>query len=357
VAAPRRLRRREGDRLVPDRLGRDVASFRQALQRMVIGQEPAVESVTQAFQIFRSGLASAERPLGCFLFLGPTGTGKTNLVEAIAEVCFGDRRAMLKVDCAEYSHSHEIARLIGSPPGYLGHQETSPYLASANITRYQTVDCPFTLLLFDEIEKANDALWQLLLGILDKGRVTLGNNKEVDLTSCFIFLTSNIGSRSVSDILAPGLGFVRENRESAASVQKRIEEAVLWKARRTFAPEFLNRIDHKIVFHRLTTAELEQILSLELARIEQRLAHRGAPIAFEWTDRLRARLLEEGTDPENGARPMKRVLERRVVFPLARLFASEQLRGGEAVTVDWSKESDEVEFVRTSPRLLAASAG
>ena len=188
---------------------------------------------------------------------------------------------MLKVDCAEYSHSHEIARLIGSPPGYLGHQETSPYLASANITRYQTVDCPFTLLLFDEIEKANDALWQLLLGILDKGRVTLGNNKEVDLTSCFIFLTSNIGSRSVSEILAPGLGFVRENRESAASVQKRIEEAVLWKARRTFAPEFLNRIDHKIVFHRLTHGRARED---PLARAG---THRAAARASRRADRLR----------------------------------------------------------------------
>jgi ATP-dependent Clp protease ATP-binding subunit ClpA len=341
---------------VPDRLGRDVATFRQELRRRVIGQEPAVEAVTQAFQIFRSGLASTERPLGCFLFLGPTGTGKTNLVEAIADVCFGDRRAMLKVDCAEYSHSHEIARLIGSPPGYLGHQETSPYLASANVTRFQTADCPFTLLLFDEIEKANDALWQLLLGILDKARVTLGNNKEVDLSSCFIFLTSNVGSRSVSDILAPGLGFVRGNREPEATLHRRIEEAVLWKARGTFAPEFLNRIDHKIVFHRLTSGELESILALELARIEQRLAHRGEPIAFEWTERLRKRLLDEGTDPENGARPLKRVLERRVVFPLARLFASEQLRGGEAVTVDWPEDSEEPEFLRTSPRQLVASA-
>ncbi len=346
-----------GDRLVPDRLGRDVASFREALGRLVVGQASAVEAVTQAFQIFRSGLASPERPLGSFLFLGPTGTGKTNLVEAIAEVCFGDRRAMLKIDCAEYSHSHEIARLIGSPPGYLGHQETTPYLSSANIARYQTSDCPFTLLLFDEIEKANDALWQLLLGILDKARLTLGNNKEVDLSSCFIFLTSNVGSRSVSEILSPAMGFARERtRESEEKLHRRIEEAVLWRARRTFAPEFLNRIDHKIVFQRLSEAELDRILTLELARIEERLARRGEPVRFEWSERLRERLREAGTDPEHGARPLKRVLERRIVFPLARLFASEQLAGGETVAVDWPAEGDEVVFVRVDPRPLAAHA-
>ena len=342
--------------LVPDRLGTEVERLRRSLSDRVIGQTPAVEAVLQAFQIYHSGLASPDRPLGSFLFLGPTGTGKTNLVEAIAEATFGDRRAMLKVDCAEFSHSHEIARLIGSPPGYLGHQETSPYLSSANITRYQTAEHPFTLLLFDEIEKANDSLWQLLLGILDKARLTLGNNKEVDLSSCMIFLTSNVGSRSVSDILSPNMGFVKSASEPEERVHKRIEDAVLWTAKRTFAPEFLNRLDHKVVFQRLERAELERILSIELAGVERRLAKRGEPIELEYSDRLCDRLLEEGTDPENGARPLKRVLEQRLVFPLARLLASGQLHGGETVDVDWPEESDEVQFVLASPRPLVATA-
>jgi ATP-dependent Clp protease ATP-binding subunit ClpB len=330
--------------LRPDRLGPEIEGFRASLSEMVIGQEPAVEAVTQAFQIYRAGLASSERPLGSFLFLGPTGTGKTNLVESIVESCFGDRKAMLKIDCAEFSHSHEVARLIGSPPGYLGHQETNPYLSTANITRNQTPECPFTVILFDEIEKANDSLWQLLLGILDKGRLTLGTNKEVDLSRCFIFLTSNIGSRSVSDILAPGMGFVRETNESDEKIHQRIEDAVLWSAKRTFAPEFLNRLDHKVVFQRLTTPEMRKILDLELRKIENRLGQRGDAIEFIYTDRAIDRLLEAGTDSELGARPMKRILEQHLVFPLARLYASEQLLGGETVCVDWLEGQEEIEF-------------
>lgn len=345
------------ERLEPTLLGDDVEAFRAGLKSRVIGQHPAVDAVTEAYQIFRAGLASPDRPLGSFLFLGPTGTGKTNLVEAMADVCFEDRRAMLKVDCAEFSHSHEIARLVGSPPGYLGHQETNPYLSSSNVLRYQTADCPLTLLLFDEIEKANDALWQLLLGVLDKARLTLGTNKEVDLSSCFIFLTSNIGSRSVSEILAPPLGFATGSSEPDARVHQRIEDAVLWKARRTFSPEFLNRLDHQIVFHRLNSDQLEEILDIELAKIERRLARRGEPIHFTYTPRARQRLLTEGTDPEHGARPLKRVLERRIVFPLARLIASRQLSGGEDVRIDWSDDVADPEFSLAAGRHMIARAG
>jgi ATP-dependent Clp protease ATP-binding subunit ClpA len=357
VVRPRASATARAERLEPRLLGDDVETFRAGLAARVIGQQPAIDAVTEAYQIFRAGLSSPDRPLGSFLFLGPTGTGKTNLVEAMADVCFEDRRAMLKIDCAEFSHSHEIARLVGSPPGYLGHQETNPYLSSSNVLRYQTADCPFTLLLFDEIEKANDALWQLLLGVLDKARLTLGTNKEVDLSSCFIFLTSNIGSRSVSEILAPPLGFAGGSGEPDGRVHQRIEDAVLWKARRTFSPEFLNRLDHKIVFHRLSSTQLEQILDIELLKIEQRLARRGEPIRFTYTERARQRLLREGTDPEHGARPLKRVLERRIVFPLARLIASRQLVGGESVAIDWRDDDADAEFSLTTGRHMIARAG
>jgi ATP-dependent Clp protease ATP-binding subunit ClpA len=349
--------RRERDHLRPERLGENVEALRTQLEARVVGQRAAIDALTEAFQIYCSGLASPDRPLGSFLFLGPTGTGKTNLVEAFADVSFSARNAMLKIDCAEFSHSHEISRLIGSPPGYLGHQETQPYLSPANIARHQTSSSPFTLILFDEIEKANDSLWQLLLGILDKARLTLGNNKEVDLSSCFIFLTSNVGSRAVSDILAPSLGFRAGPAEGESSVERRVEKAVLWKARRTFPPEFLNRIDHKIVFHRLDRSQLAAILQLELAKIAERLERRGIAIAVEYTDRVVRRLLDEGTDPENGARPLKRVLERRVVSPLARLLASRQLVGGEAIVVDWPSDSAEVQFALAATRRLAAGAG
>ncbi len=351
-----RRAQRVRERLLPDRLGEDVEAFRRALRERVVGQDPAVDAVTEAYQIQCSGLASSERPLGSFLFLGPTGTGKTNLVEAFADACFGDRKAMLKIDCAEFSHSHEISRLIGSPPGYLGHQETTPYLSSANITRHQTASCPFTLLLFDEIEKASDSLWQLLLGVLDKARLTLGNNKEVDLSRCFIFLTSNVGSRSLGEILSPPMGFVGRTGEAETAVQRRVEKAVLWTARRTFAPEFLNRIDHKIVFHRLSPSQLEEILRLEIQKVEGRLARRGVALSIRYSDQAIRRLLAEGTDPENGARPMKRVVERRLVSPLARLIASRQLVGGEEVRVEWPERSTDVEFVLTAQRRMAAGA-
>lgn len=336
-------------------MGRDVADFREALESRVVGQPAAVDAVVEAYQIHRSGLASPDRPLGSFLFLGPTGTGKTNLVEAFAEACFGHSKAMLKVDCAEFSHSHEVARLIGSPPGYLGHQETPPFLSQANVMRFQTEHSPFTLLLFDEIEKANDSLWQLLLGILDKARLTLGNNKEVDLSSCFVFLTSNVGSRSVSDILSPGLGFAGAPTEPEKAIQRRVEKAVLWSARRTFPPEFLNRIDHRIVFQRLDRPQLETILAIELRKIHARLSNRGVILDLDYTSRALGRLLDEGTDPENGARPLRRVLERRIVSPLARLVASGQLVGGETVRIDWPDGNDEIEFVLATPRAFAAA--
>ena len=347
---------RAEERLFPDRMGERATRFRAELLARVVGQSAAVDAVSEAWQVYRSGLSSPDRPLGSFLFLGPTGTGKTNLVEALAEVCFADRKSILKIDCAEFSHSHEIARLIGSPPGYLGHQETQPFLSQANIDRYRTSAAPFTLLLFDEIEKANDSLWQLLLGILDKARLTLGNNKEVDLSSCFVFMTSNVGSRSVSDILSPGLGFAGAPDEPADTLHRRIEKAVLWTARRTFPPEFLNRIDHKIVFQRLDATQLERILEIELGRIGERLSARGVSLSVQYTERLRRRLLDEGTDPENGARPLRRVLERRLVSPFARLISSGQLLGGESVVVDWPGEAAEVEFRLAPTKVLAAAA-
>lgn len=343
--------------LDPNYFGEEVETFRRGLQDRVIGQQSAVDAVTQAYQIFSAGLAPNDRPLGSFLFLGPTGTGKTNLVEALAEVCFGDRRAMLKVDCGEYSHSHEVARLTGSPPGYLGHQETHPYLSQENVNRYQTPRHPFTLLLFDEIEKANDSLWQLLLGVLDKARLTLGNNKEVDLSSCFIFLTSNVGSRSISEIVSPGMGFATGGAEPEESLQGRIEKAVLWKARRTFAPEFLNRIDHKVVFHRLEQSHLDAILSLELDKIERRLARRAEHLGIDFTGDAREFLLERGTDPDLGARPLKRILEQHAVFPLARMLASGQLDEGEQVIVDLAPDRSELGFQLRRARVRTACAG
>src|ERR1700704_1718521 len=193
--------------LDPNRRSADAGEFEAALRRRIVGQDQAVEKVAEIYQMFLAGLNAPGRPVGNLLFLGPTGSGKTRVVEAMAESLFGDSHACIKIDCAEFQHSHEIAKLIGSPPGYLGHRETHPLLTQEALNQWHTEKLKLTLLLFDEIEKASDALWQLLLGILDKATLTLGDNRRVDLSRAMIFMTSNLGASEMSSILRPGLGF------------------------------------------------------------------------------------------------------------------------------------------------------
>src|SRR5213082_2470232 len=192
----------------------DVRDFENALQQRVVGQDRAVRRLARVFQVYKSGLAAPGRPIANLLLLGPTGSGKTRLVEAAAEVLFGDYRAVVKIDCAEFQHSHEIAKLIGSPPGYLGHRETQPLITQDVLDEHQTEKLRLSLVLFDEIEKASDALWQLLLGILDKGTLTLGDNRRVDFSRTMIFMTSNLGSHEVANLMDGGLGFAAGPRES-----------------------------------------------------------------------------------------------------------------------------------------------
>src|SRR5882757_6419514 len=188
----------------------DAQNFELALRRKIVGQDSAIEKVAEIYQMFLAGLNAPSRPVGNFLFLGPTGSGKTRVVEAMAESLFGDARAVVKIDCAEFQHSHEIAKLIGSPPGYLGHRETHPLLTQEALNQHHTDRLKLSLLLFDEIEKASDALWQLLLGILDKATLTLGDNRRVDLSQCMIFMTSNLGAGEMNDLLSGGFGFTQK---------------------------------------------------------------------------------------------------------------------------------------------------
>jgi ATP-dependent Clp protease ATP-binding subunit ClpB len=181
-------------RLDPSRTGRDADKLNGDLRKRIVGQEEAIQQVVNIYQMFTAGMTSPGRPIGNLLFLGPTGTGKTRLVEATAESLAGDARAMVEIDCAEFQHSHEIAKLIGSPPGYLGHRETHPLLSQEILDQYHTDAVKISFVLFDEIEKASDALWNLLLGILDKGTLTLGDNKRVDFSQAMIFMTSNLGA-------------------------------------------------------------------------------------------------------------------------------------------------------------------
>jgi len=342
--------------LSPQVLSIKAEFLRKELSRCIIGQKYAVNKITASYQIFQAGLANTEKPISSFLLLGPTGTGKTRIVEALAEIFFGKNTNILKVDCAEYSHSHEIARLIGSPPGYLGHNETPPYLTQKNIDRYQTEENPFTLLLFDEIEKANSSLWQLLLGILDKGRLTLGNNKTVDLTRCFIFMTSNVGSKAADQLLNPSIGFFNEKLDAEKN-NDRIEALVMNEAKKVFSPEFLNRLDHKIVFHNLTERQVEQILGLELEYIRERLEKGTAvtPFEFHITPAAKAFILKKGFDRRYGGRPMKRALEKYLVYPLSGLIASKQIDEDDQIIVDYSKLQKELVF-RKQPLTISACA-
>src|SRR6266404_1690064 len=177
--------------------GSRAQEFEEQLAARIIGQEDAIHDMSSLYQLFLAGLNQTNRPLGTLLFLGPTGSGKTRIVEAAAEVLFGDPNAVIKIDCAEFQHSHEIAKLLGSPPGYLGHRETSPLLTQENLNRFHTDDVPLSLVLFDEVEKASDALWQLLLGVLDKATLTLGDNRRVDFSRTVIIMTSNLGAREI----------------------------------------------------------------------------------------------------------------------------------------------------------------
>ncbi len=238
--------------LDPSRRSNDARDFEDALRRKIVGQDAAVEKVVEIYQMFLAGLNPPGRPVGNLLFLGPTGSGKTRVVEAMSEALFGDARACIKIDCAEFQHSHEIAKLIGSPPGYLGHRETHPLLTQEALNQWHTDRLKLSILLFDEIEKASDSLWQLLLGILDKATLTLGDNRRVDLSQCIIIMTSNLGASEMSDLVDGGLGFAaRKANQVDASLDDKIDRTAIEAARRKFTPEFMNRIDKVVVFKTL----------------------------------------------------------------------------------------------------------
>jgi ATP-dependent Clp protease ATP-binding subunit ClpB len=205
------------------------------------------------------------------LFLGPTGSGKTRIVEAAAEILFGDSRALIKVDCAEFQHSHEIAKLIGSPPGYLGHRETHPLITQEELAKSHTDQLKLSFLLFDEIEKASDSLWQLLLGILDKATLTLGDNRRVNLSQTMIFMTSNLGGAEISELMTGGMGFVQPIDKPVHRLDEKAERIAVEAARRKFSPEFINRLDKLVVFHSLKREELDEVLEIELGQVQKRV--------------------------------------------------------------------------------------
>jgi ATP-dependent Clp protease ATP-binding subunit ClpB len=319
--------------------------FQAALKSKVVGQEEGVRALVDLYQVFCAGMSSTGRPVGNLLFLGPTGSGKTRIVEAAAEILFGDPRAVIKVDCAEFQHSHEIAKLIGSPPGYLGHRETHPLITQEALAQYHKEDLKLSFLLFDEIEKASDALWQLLLGILDKATLTLGDNRRVDLSQTMIFLTSNLGGGEITELMTGGMGFVQPTDKTEDRLDHKVERTAQEAAKKKFSPEFMNRLDKVVVFHPLRLEQLEQILEIELGMVQQRVLDTGrGQFLFRVTSAARGFLLQEGTDIKYGARHLKRAIEKYVVYPLANLLATEQIQFGDMLVVDWDGKSAHLSF-------------
>lgn len=335
--------------LDPTRTGDDAARLERGIQRLVVGQQEAIQQIVNVYQTFVAGMNAPGRPVGNFLFLGPSGTGKTRVVEAAAEVLLGDASSVVKIDCAEFQHSHEIAKLVGSPPGYLGHRETQALLSQEALDQHHTADVPLSLVLFDEIEKGSDALWHLLLGILDKGILTLGDNRKVDFSQCLIFLTSNLGAKEMETLAGPGVGFSPGAAPATGDALKQRRESIgMHAARKRFSPEFMNRIDKTVVFHSLGDDELQRVLDLELAQV-QRLVLMGTPCLFQVSAAARRLLIESGTDAKYGARHLKRAIERLLVHPMANLVASGQIRHGDRVDIDCN--DSRLEFQRTDEGL------
>jgi ATP-dependent Clp protease ATP-binding subunit ClpB len=339
--------------LDPTRRSSDARDFENALRRKIVGQDAAVEKVVEIYQMFLAGLNPPGRPVGNLLFLGPTGSGKTRVVEAMSEALFGDARACIKIDCAEFQHSHEIAKLIGSPPGYLGHRETHPLLTQEALNQWHTDRLKLSILLFDEIEKASDALWQLLLGILDKATLTLGDNRRVDLSQCIIIMTSNLGAGEMSNLVDGGFGFVPKVTQIDGKLDEKIDRTAVEAARRKFTPEFMNRIDKVVVFKTLRSEHLQQILEIELGMVQQRILMASAAnqFVFNCTNSVKGFLLEEGTDPKYGARHLKRAIERHLVFPLANLVATGQVKLGDFIRVDMNGEGS-LTFVKEAENAM-----
>lgn len=356
------LRKINTKRLValdPDLKSSHAAQLEADLRARVVGQDRAVRKVSSLYQVFKAGMTNPSKPIGTMLFLGPTGSGKTHVIEAVAEALFGNRNAVIKIDCAEFQHSHEIAKLIGSPPGYLGHRETQPMLSQENLNKYHTEQNPFTLVLFDEIEKASDALWQLLLGVLDKATLTLGDNHRVDFSQCMIFMTSNLGAREMNQLVNGSIGFAPTGGDQLPpeELDQKIYQTAIDAARKKFSPEFMNRVDKVVVFRSLRHEELRSIVDLELDAVQRRIDE-GTAERFTITATAEAKefLLAEGTDYRYGARHLKRAIERFVVHPLANLAASRQLRLGDVAVLDVDESGKKLACFRDDDETSLATA-
>jgi len=306
------------------------------LKTLLIGQDEVIETLIPVIQMHQAGLSPEGRPIGVFLLLGPTGTGKTRTVEALAEVLHGSQKNLVKVDCGEFQMEHEVAKLIGAPPGYLGHRETQPMLSQAKVNGVATEECNISLILFDEIEKAAPSLTRLLMGILDKATLRLGDNTTVDFQNTLIFLTSNLGAKAIQRATKPDFGFEAFLPPAAVEDSQRLQKVGMSAVRRKFSPEFVNRIDSVVTFKPLDRKAYSVILDQILAGFSRLLRERLGMRAFRLLYSAEAKnlLLDKGTSIEFGARELKRTVQRHVMQPVAELVAQSRIPPGSVVTLD-----------------------
>ncbi len=351
----RQLSGPKGILLDPNRRSPRVEEFSARLSEAVIGQPEAVQAMSRSLQLCLSGFNNPTRPIGILFFLGPTGSGKTLIAESAAEILFGDSKALVKVDCAEFGHSHQISKLIGSPPGYLGHRETSPMLTQDNLDKCHTDEFKFTFVLFDEIEKASDSLANLLLGIMDKGCLTLGDNRQIDFSKTIIIMSSNLGVKEIDHLLSGGIGFApnKGSTDTQGKESEKISKAALAAVVRKFRPEFVNRIDKMIVFNSLSKADIARVLERELIKIQNRITESaGTKFVFHCSPEAKQFLLAEGWDNQYGGRHINRALERHLVMKLSNLVATEQINTGDVVLVDWDASERKPVFVKLREQII-----
>ncbi|MBV8818137.1 MAG: ATP-dependent Clp protease ATP-binding subunit [Acidobacteriaceae bacterium] len=307
-----------------------------ALSARLVGQSAAIDAIVPVLQMYQAGLCPEGRPIGVFMLLGPTGTGKTRTVEALAEVLHGTSKKMLKVDCGEFQMEHEVAKLIGAPPGYMGHRETQPMLNQQKLNSITSEMCDISLVVFDEIEKAAPSLTRILLGVLDKASLRLGDNNTVNFERTMIFLTSNLGARTMQKELKPDFGFEQFVPKDQAGTPEKLQRIGMSEVRRKFSPEFVNRIDYVITYRPLSSESLSLILDQQLEALQVHINRRLGVNSFllEVPSKTRRMLLKLGTSEEYGARELKRTIQRNLIQPLAMVVSSGAIEPGSRVIAD-----------------------
>jgi ATP-dependent Clp protease ATP-binding subunit ClpA len=320
--------------LDPKERSADALEFERNVRSQVIGQEEAILAMSDSIQIYMAGLNNPNRTVANLLFLGPTGVGKTRVVEAAAKALFGTERAILKLNCAEFKESHQVSKILGAPAGYTGHRETPPLITQAKLNQYHTEDIKLSLLLLDEIEKANPSFWEVFLNVLDRGTLTQGNGEEIDFRRTIIIMTSNAGARQMQEAITGGMGFsgIAGSELSQNKDLKRISQEA---ARKYFSPEFWGRLDKVVTFHTLSRAQLLQVLDLELANIQKRIltAPGHQQFVLKCTPQAKEFILNEHADLRYGARDLQHSVERNLVRPLSTLLATGQVTLGDLVLV------------------------